>query len=481
MKLPSFYADLHVHPQLKPFNSGHPEPAKNIWEDLQHDTPTKPLSKLVNNFSKDMIRYSQCNFELMAKSNTKVFSTSLYPFERGWLKHKKRSKLLTQAEARFESIALISGMSPKKIKYFSKSNDYFSDLQSEYEYMKNQQGKSPDGKYSFTISKNFKDVQKTLKTDHEITTILSAEGAHVFFNEKMLHPKAKHHEIEKELIKNIEIVKSWEYPLFFITQAHHFWNGLMGHARSFDGVVQMILSQKKGLNKGFTDLGKIVLRELLSTQNGKRILIDIKHSSVEARKYLYEVIRNHNYISKNDKIPIIASHMNPNGYKTMSSSMILKDTASKTKNHDFFKWTINISDEEIKIIHESDGLVGIQFDKRRVTGGLFFKHLETLKTEQEKKEAWVKAIWDNIFHMVKVVGEKSAWDMICIGSDFDGAIVHVDGYTTVMQFPDLTKDLYEYLDKYKYEKNHWHGYTAEQLVHKIMSTNMVDFLEKYFV
>ena len=59
--------------------------------------------------------------------------------------------------------------------------------------------------------------------------------------------------------------------------------------------VNALLNQNRGMDKGLTELGRHVLRELLSRENGKRIIIDTKHMSVQSRKEYYGFVRNYNY------------------------------------------------------------------------------------------------------------------------------------------------------------------------------------------
>jgi hypothetical protein len=85
------------------------------------------------------------------------------------------------------------------------------------------------------------------------------------------------------LNNSITTIKSWEYPPFFITFAHHFYNELCGQAESLTSLLKKLADQSDGLNTGFTPLGEQVLRSLLDTSNGKRILIDVKHMSQKYR------------------------------------------------------------------------------------------------------------------------------------------------------------------------------------------------------
>ena len=95
--------------------------------------------------------------------------------------------------------------------------------------------------------------------------------------------------------------------------AHHFWNGLCGHAESFSGIVKKKVDQTEGLNVGITFLGRKIIAQLLATNNGKRILIDIKHMSVTSRQDYYRILENHEAFKE---VPLIVSHGAANGMQS---------------------------------------------------------------------------------------------------------------------------------------------------------------------
>ena len=75
-------ADFHLHPQMKPFHSGHPEPVKNIWEEIHHAKATKPAGHFAYAASKGVAKYTQSNFYKLAEGNVRVAFISLYPTDR---------------------------------------------------------------------------------------------------------------------------------------------------------------------------------------------------------------------------------------------------------------------------------------------------------------------------------------------------------------------------------------------------------------
>lgn len=477
-----YYADLHLHPTLKSSNWGRTESPKNPWETFEHLKPTTNSSRFVNANTRDLAKYSQSNFYKLMEGKVKVAFVSLYPLERGFFEIRNVPKFLTSQKAQVEMIAITSGIGPKRAERFFEKTDYYKELNEEYKYIKNHEGASPCGKYTYKVVNNFAELQESLKKENELALVITTEGCHSLFDEDMLSGKLDKNELKNRVTKHIEEIKQWENPPLFINPMHHFYNQLGGHARSFKvSVGATLLNQRKGLEAGLEGLGIKVLKELLSPRNGKRIHIDTKHMSLKARKEYYNWIRSYNYLSKHDQIPVICSHGGVNGFKTMSGSLKTPDSDAKNNKSYFFNWGINLSDEELGIIHETKGLMGLIIDKGKLGGGVFLKKAEKERDMKKLKEMYMKLIWDNLFHAVKAIGSKSAWDIFSLGTDFDGAINHVYFYDDATKLPTLYGDLYEYLDRTKYEKNLWHGYRPDELLNKLFSQNATDFLERNFI
>lgn len=472
--------DLHCHPNLKSFNSGFPTPTANMWDKIQHVIDNK-LAKSISEITEHISKESQCNLDSMVAGNVRVFQISLYPTERGFLHLRNVPTTLFGRKRINVAQEVVTGYSASSIAEQKKHYHYFEELNAEYNYVKNQQGKSPDGKNEFVIVSNYTALEKALQKKNTYIGIITIEGAHVFGTgapETDLLTKQK---LIEQITKNIQAVKNWEHPPFVINLSHHFWNHLAGHATSFKRPINGLVNQNKGKNKGITDAGWHAIRELLSTNNGKRILIDTKHMSVESRKEYYSFIDNHNYVNPTSKIPIISSHACANGFKTMDASIRQNDIFAKARKSRLYKWSINISDEEARIIHHSEGLIGFMMDKGNLGGIDLIKKISAIQNEKKKRKEFVQLFLDNIFQLVKAVGEKSGWNIIAFGSDFDGTITHIDLYPSAATLPAFKQDLIDYLEKYEYQKEYWFGYTPTELMDKVFYKNAMDFYKKFFV
>lgn len=476
-----FMVDLHCHPNIKAFHSGHPKPKRNLWESIEHEYSDSGFMRVIKKNSSHILKESQCNLNSMVEGKVRVANISLYPFEHGFLNLRDVPGLMLGKNT-YDMTAFISGIDSKRTKYLAETDDrYFKDLVAEYEYVRDSQGKSPDGKNSFQLVNNYKELKEVLKDPDAIAGIMSIEGSHSFGSGYEGSEKFGIEEHKAIMTENIRKVKNWEFPPFTVNLAHHFWNQNCGHARSIKPPINGLLNQNKGLDKGLTELGRHVVRELLSRENGKRILIDVKHMSVASRLEYYGFIRNYNYLQPEDKIPVIASHAGVNGYKDLRTSNRKRDSAAKSKKSTLHKWSINLNNEELRIIHESEGLVGVMMDKGLLGGQNLIDKISAYESEEKQRAEFCRLIWLNIFQMVEAVDAVTGWDVPAIGTDYDGTITHIDPYDTAAKMPMLRQDLIDYLEEHKLKKDLWYDYSPTQLVNKIMNGNAMNFYKKYFV
>jgi len=475
-----FTVDLHCHPNLKSFNSGYPEPVSNMWDNIHHKMDSK-FAKTVEGISQHVLKESQCNLDAMASGNVRVFQISLYPTERGFLHLRNIPKLLIGKNRINVFQEVVTGYSMDAIIQLKKHYNYFKDLEAEYAYVFGQQGKSPDGKNEFVLVNNYTELEQALKKKNTLIGIVTIEGAHALGTGAPDTDELSKEELIQQLTDSILAIKRWEYPPFQINLAHHFWNHLSGHATSFKRPINGLANQNKGKDKGITEAGWHVLRSLLSRENGKRILIDTKHMSLTARKEYYEFVRNYNAINPNDMIPIVCSHAGVNGFSTMDNSMKDADKMVKSRSHRFWRWSINISNEEARIIHQSGGLIGLMMDRGMLGGLDLIKKITEIENSEKQRKEYTRLFWDNAFQLIKAIGTKSGWDVVAIGTDFDGTITHMEPYESAAKFPMFQQDLIDYLEQNKYQEELWFGYTPYELIQKIMHGNAMQFYKRFFV
>jgi len=119
-------------------------------------------------------------------------------------------------------------------------------------------------------------------------------------------------------------------------------------------------------------------------------------------------------------------------------------------------------------------------DKGNLGGIKKIQEISAMEDVQKKTDAFSELIWENIFQIIRAVKQPTAWDIVGIGSDYDGTISHVDVYKNAETFHDMQRNLTEYLDKTKLHKNLWYHYKPDELVSKILRENTVEFLRRSF-
>ena len=476
-----FYVDIHCHPTMRSINTTPNGSEKNIWEQTTNDTIDSFVGRWAWKQSKGVYKLSQSNFYNCINGKTRVVFDSFYPIERGFVTFNKIAQAIAGKKT-LDTIAIIaSGISAEQMRKYQERHDYFSELHEQYHFLVKNQGESPCNLYKHKVVNNYTDLEHSLKNDsNTVNVIVTIEGAHAFGCGLNSTENMPIDELKQLLQNNITSVKKWEHPPFFITFAHHFWNQLCGHATTLPASTNLVCSQKKGLDAAFTELGKFVLEELLSDKNGKRILIDTRHMSVNSRKHYFDYVSTHNKKNPDNKIPLISSHSAVNGFETMDQSVQIKDAISKKKTSTFCAWSLNISGEEAISIHESEGIAGIILDKGRHSGVSVLKSIEKIKDINEKREHFLRLISNNIFFYIAAINKKTAWDILTLGTDFDGVITHFDIYEDMSKLPELKKDLITFLTKTEHKKELWFGYTPEEMVHKLFTQNAMDFLKRNF-
>jgi hypothetical protein len=177
----------------------------------------------------------------------------------------------------------------------------------------------------------------------------------------------------------------------------------------------------------------------------------------------------------------------------------------------FYPWSINLFDEEIKKIYDSDGIIGVMLDERTLGWNLpNYQQNNTYKnrlkdtlvsmgflaadasTTQLDSFRIAEAFLRNVFYIIKHSGrnDSTAWNHIALGSDFDGFINPIDICKTADDVPNLRNYLlkampvflaihkeYQLEEKYK---NLLFGLTPARALQKMFYENTSQFVEKYF-
>ena len=505
------------------------------------DQLSKPVRKLLEGIKLD----SQSHLREMKRGNVRGAFLALHPMERGWLKHKSYSShpvrdLLLSVALPQEDIpalgALLSGLPLSKITAMRRGADrdqgvnyYHSETYPEYEFLlKSEQEKHPSG-IGFQIVSDFMQYADVIANKPDtIAGIITLEGGHSLMQMRKL--SWQHHQYsdlsEKDRrylfnkyalnIKKIKGLNSYkgfkpEHTPFFITLAHFFNNFLVGHAKSFgegSGIMpgmDTMLDQESEINAGISELGYYVIDRLLRKSNfERRILIDVKHMSWRARKEYYRFLK-----QRGGQIPIIFSHGGVNGKLAEDFEQTGVDQVKDLSNQYLSRLSINLFDEDILEIVQSDGLIGIAPHEGRIPGSggldLFRKQKQIIGYNDHRRQGardalrneYVRILLSNFYHIVDVIGHAKAWNHICIGSDYDGVMNPFDSYPTsgdlnkmLMDVQDLMEDPPGRIQSYRNgrpfalsaaeQRRLQYGMTPAELVAKLSFGNIEAFLSKYF-
>ncbi len=476
------YIDFHCHPSLKPFgksfntlpvgqNSGDRRRKRSIW----YYDPPSAFDKLLNYVS-GLTKFSQSNFTALTLGGVRTVCVSLYPLEKWFLRNKLKNELILDLASNF---AL--GIGANRVDHIQGLEDYFKDLTLQYEFYRQLDEKEfriGGDRIRYKLVRSYSEIQE-LRAENPVSriqtiaVILTIEGLHVLNTGLGREPD------EEEVLRNLDIIKSWEHKPFFITVAHHFWNHLCGHAPSLTGVITRFADQAEGLEAGFTPLGRKVLSRMLDGGNESRILPDIKHMGVRAREEYYAFLDQGGEAYSN--IPIIISHGACNGLRSPSDPFPSHPETASVLN----PVPINFFDKELIRLARSGGIIGLQLDERRIANKETLKKTKRSVYRNKIMHYRSELLWNQVRHILTVLDSENifAWDCMAIGSDFDGIIDSLNGFWTAEELPYLADFLERHAYNYMKEarlKLPENKIGADEIVQRIFSSNGHRFLSTYY-
>lgn len=472
-----YFADIHCHPTLKSY--GHSFSGKENNKNLKSKgsvwfyDPPNLFEKMIDLLG-GIVKYRQSNFSAQGFGNTGIVFASLYPMERSFFDNK-----LGTGEFNDLLLNFTTSVGRERIDFVQSVTDYFPDLENEYAFLKQMDGKQVTlvdrASYNYSLARNSSDVMNILDADtiddqksNSIAVLITIEGAHSFGTG--IHPKQKSADPNK-VLGNLEKVKNWEHRPIFVTLAHHFYNELCGHAESLTGLVKSAVDQSYKMNTGFTPLGLDVVDKLLDNSGGKRILIDIKHMSRTSRLEYFNLLDT-KYAGQD--IPVIVSH-----------GAVIGNEQDK---HLFMNSDINLYDDEIVRVARTNGLFGLQLDERRIAAPGDFELKKTHSLERRKVLFHSSfLVWRQIQHIAELLDSLGyfAWGIQSIGSDYDGMIDPINGFWTAENLPTLED--YLLMQAHTYMKmnsgkltNSLNRIDPEEIVNRVMGDNAFNFVMKYY-
>lgn len=216
-----------------------------------------------------------------------------------------------------------------------------------------------------------------------------------------------------ELIRNVDSLKKMDIHMIAIS--HLSYNGMTGHSPALDvsqrpfkekifswiaqRAYSISTSNDMQYRKAYDGLfyrvpgvnayGDTVISRLLDPNRGGRILIDLKHSDVITRRYLFNKMDS---LSKTTiEHPPICSHCAVNGLTIDYTSPLLNEYRMRNSKlaRKFYPFAINLYNEEVKMICERGGIIGIPLEER-VLGGFINNKVEYPVTLKHKANSIIK-------------------------------------------------------------------------------------------
>lgn len=478
------FIDFHCHPQLKPygksfklnpvgFNSDDRDAENSIW----YRIPTT-FWRTGFQMAAGIVKFTQSDIGNLADGNVRIICASLYPLEKGFFNNK-----MGIGGGNDLVLDFITGVSQDRVNYIQDITNYFEDLEGEYNYYRQMDGKTvkmDSGVCGYKLVSSYAEIEAHMQAQPDdvrtIYILLSIEGLHSLNSATDKAPD------EAVFVGNMKKVKAWKHKPFFVTFSHHFNNELCGHSKSLFDKVGENTDQSVRLGEGFTDIGRKVLDEALNNDNGKRIYIDIKHMSPLGRRQYFGILQSDKY--KNEQIPLIVSHGAANGLKSMDDP-----TPSGAKWAEvFLPEGINFYDDEILMVARTNGIFALQTDERRLAKKEYLKKIKHALLLNNIRHNRAVLLWNHIRYIAELLDRNGlpAWNNLAIGSDYDGIVDPMNGFLTSASMPDLQQYVERYAFRYvqdeaKHILRPENCISSSEIVHRVFTQNGMDFLKKWCV
>lgn len=498
--------DLHTHISLKVMLGGTSNDNRNdCWAEI-----SSPILDIVSGG----ILGSQSSLTQMKSGGVKLAIAPLYSLEHAFSKN-----------------FLLADFIPKIEKQLSKSllQKIKNDEISPFELLKQELE---------LIIASQKNAMKIVYDVHDfdidkINIVLACEGPHNFQNKYI----GKNDILVQDILINFKSFIT-QNRVLYTGMAHLTRNPICTHSYAMKLIADKQFVPEGG---GLTDAAKQMIDICYSGRyNGKHTLIDIKHMSLAARLQFYNYRDQKGY----NHIPIVASHMACTGmscnnikifkpknaekysnvielkYHKSYSDVVFKYTNSPQLEYVAFNpWGLNLYNEEIYKIIDSNGIIGVILDLRVLGAkgknfgntspeGIEYMSLacytylknqnrlniqtkEDIEEEEEEEIEFDSIVagkdamhfFANILHIVKVYFDRyqslKAWDHICVGSDSDGLIQPIDDYESAADYGTLKAELIAIFDaerKREKFKKYFGLLSSIDLAERIFYTNGTRFI-----
>ena len=181
-----FFVDFHCHPSLKPYGKsfGMGSPGENnsnrrkknsVWF---YDSP-ELFERGIQLFT-GISKFTQADCTTLAYGNVRMVCASLYPIEKGFFSNKLGTDAIGDLANDF-----VTGVSIERVNNIQETNDYFQDVQREYEFYRQLDGEyvnTDAGKFKYILISSYKEIEDyealNPNDDKVIFIAISIEGLH---------------------------------------------------------------------------------------------------------------------------------------------------------------------------------------------------------------------------------------------------------------------------------------------------------------
>lgn len=461
---------------------------KDPWSRKEHNCPEEVPEAIAAIF-KEVTKHSQSHLLAMYKGNMRLAIFSLAFPEKQYFKasglDKDNFMAITSCLGGFRpSFELLA---TEDINYFGKIMDYLRFVRSIEEKPYYYMGR----KLSFQLLRKAEDVDAIFNSPAIVGGGVQLFGGHLlgsyfYLRQNLINEPS----YQSEVLKNVRRLKGalpliehteeyLDFPILFFTIDSDFRNGLGGdipeEAKERD---RKLYKEAIPANKELTSVGKEVVRLMIDKKEGRRICIDFRGLSHEARDWAYAYYQSLRY--HGDTVPVIMSNTAVYG-----ESWKRKRQDEKLSRY-FHASPEQATREDLQAILASKGMLGISISKRKLTANTELAEIiaEKLPGSANYRQAVVKILLAHVFHCVQVTQDRNMWNHLSISTGFDGTSSYFESYKTAEDLRDLRTDVLAFLkepepifDLYSQleVKAFMYDYSPEEIVAKLFSTNARDF------
>ena len=508
------FFDFHLHPSLKPQMSLPPD-FPSPWDliKLKFNHPNIVTALLRCNGINEVVD-SQASLSQLIKGNVNLIALALHPPEMAMMNDGLIQQIAAEEQTSYINLTRITDIGSGDI--------YFRMLKEELDNLKSHL--SSNGKKLKLIKKISEYKASDTSTVHAILII---EGPHAFFGSRQRRTET---EIFVDFWNNFESFTNAN-RVFSLNIAHLQQNDFCNHAHGIQ-----IFKPKPFFpgGNGITQHGF----KLLQKMKEKNILLDIKHTSLYARKQLYDF-----RIGENGW-PIVCTHAGLTGIKREDRGRYFINESSEGDHllvrhykpagyllgTSFNPCSINLYDEDVFEVVLSGGMIGLSMDQRILgtpeewmmgDNNIGDVYEEEIISPGEKsyftnvmrsspsdadiikfndisttdKQDWprfhARHFLNQVFHLFKIADQfnynkATMAQRICLGSDFDGMINPIDCCKNVTQLEKFKNYLLANFKDWEVDFTEVTGIkvssfiTPKKLLDNIFYQNGVDFLKENY-